>query len=384
MTHALRPQIVAPMTTELSARARSLTPLIREHAPRIEAERRLGDDVAAAIARAGLFRMAVPRSVGGPEHTPREILEAIEIVSSADAAAGWCVGIGATTSLVAGYLPIETATEIFADPMHAACGVFAPMGKGVREPGGVRVSGRWSFASGCDHSAWRLVGFVVEGQGMLQGIVRAQNTRIVDTWNAAGLRGTGSHDLVIDGALIPDRFTLSLSAPPRERGLLYRFPVFGLLALAIASVTLGIGRAALDAFAELAKAKKQAGSTRTLAERETVQTELARAEGSLRAGRALVMSTVDDVFARASEAEAMSLDDRAALRIAASYATERAAASVDVVQRLAGSASVYETQPFGRLHRDVHVATQHLMVSDTTYTMCGRAMLGLPVQEGAF
>lgn len=372
------------MTNDLVARARELAPLLKTNGPRVEAERRLGDEVSSALARAGLFRMGVPRSVGGPERTPREMIEAIEAISSADAAAGWCVGIGATTSLVAGYLPIESAREMFADPMHAACGVFAPMGKGVREPGGVRVKGRWSFASGCDHSEWRLVGFVLEGGEMLQGIVRAKDTRIVDTWNASGLRGTGSHDLVIEDVLIPERFTLSLSGKPREDGALYRFPVFGLLSLAIAAVTLGIGRAALDAFAELVKTKKQAGSARTLAERETVQTELARAEGSLRAGRALVFGTIDEVFARAREADAMSLADRASLRLAATYASERATAAIDVVQRLAGSASVYETQPFGRFHRDVHVATQHLMISDTTYTMCGRAMLGLPVQESAF
>lgn len=370
-------------TTDLADRARELTPLIREHAARIERERKLGDDVASALARAGLFRMAVPRSIGGPEHTPRALLEAIEIVSSADAAAGWCVGIGATTSLVAGYLPVEGAREVFADETKPACGVFAPMGKGVREPGGVRVKGRWSFASGCDHSPWRLVGFLVEGEGMMQGMVPADQMRVVDTWHAAGLRGTGSHDLVIEDAFVPDRLLLSLAAPPREQGALYRFPAFGLLSLAIAAVTLGVGRAALDAFVELAKTKKQAGSSRTLAERETVQTELARAEGSLRAARALVMSTVDDVFVRASGEGPMSLADRAALRLAATHATERAVAAVDVVQRLAGSASVYESGPFGRMHRDVHVATQHLMVSDTTYTMSGRVLLGLPVQDGA-
>lgn len=372
------------MTNELLSAIRELTPMLRANGPRIEAERTLGPDVVKALARTGVLRMAVPRSVGGPEHTPREMIEAIEAIATADSAAGWCAGIHATTSLVAGYLPIESAREMFADPDAVACGVFAPMGKGVREAGGVRIKGRWSFASGCDHSDWRLVGFVTDDGAMMQGMVRAAETKIVDTWNAAGLRGTGSHDLVIEDALVPDRFLLSLSGKPREETPLYRFPVFGLLALSISAVTLGIGRAAIDAFAQLVKTKKQAGSSRTLAEREMVQTELARAEGSLRAGRALVLSTIDDVFVRAQQGVPLSLADRASLRLAATYATERAAASVDLVQRLAGSASVYETGPFGRFHRDVHVATQHLMVSDTTYTMVGRAMLGQPVQESAF
>ncbi|MFO0684824.1 MAG: acyl-CoA dehydrogenase family protein [Sandaracinus sp.] len=373
-------------SSDTLARARALAPLLRERSARIDAERKLGDDVADAIGEAGLFRMAVPRSASGPELAPRAILEAIEAVASVDAAAAWCVGIGATTGLVAAYLPLDAAREIFADPRARACGVFAPMGKGVREEGGYRVRGRWAFASGVDHSPWRMVGFFVDGENgprAIQGMVRAEDTTIVDTWNVSGLRGTGSHDLAIEGAFVPDRFTLDLTATPRETGTLYRFPAFGLLALSISAVTLGIGRAAIDAFAALAKAKKQAGSQRTLAERETVQTELARAEGSLRAARALVMSTVDEVHARVEGGSEMSIADRASLRLAASRGAELAVSAVDVVQRLAGSASVYDAQPFGRLHRDAHIATQHLMISDTTYTMAGRALLGLPVQTAA-
>ncbi len=352
------------------ARARALAPLLRERSARIDAERTLGADVAEAIS----------------ELAPRTILEVIEAVSSVDAAAGWCVGIGATTSLVAAYLPLASAREIFADPRARACGVFAPMGKGVREEGGYRVRGRWAFASGVDHSPWRMVGFLVDGESgprAIQGMVPAESTTIIDNWSVSGLRGTGSHDLAIDGVLVPDRLTLDLSAAPRETGALYRFPAFGLLALSIASVTLGIGRAAIDAFAALAKTKKQAGSQRTLAERETVQTELARAEGSLRAARALVMSTVDEVHARVQDGGEMSIADRASLRLAATSAAERAVAAIDAVQRMAGSASVYDAQPFGRFHRDAHVATQHLMISDTTYTMAGRALLGLPVAVAA-
>lgn len=376
------------MSEDPIALARELAPMLRARGSNIESERHLPRDVVDALMSAGLFRMALPRSIGGPEHTPRTLVAAIEALSVGDASAGWCVGIGATTGLAAAYLPLDAAREMFSDPGKAACGVFAPMGTGVRESGGIRVRGRWSFASGCEHSAWRLVGFVVDdGAGgapsMMQGFVPASSSRIVDTWTAAGLRGTGSHDLVIDDALMPDRFTLVLSSEPRERGPLYRFPVFGLLALAIAGVTLGIARAAIDAFVELAKTKKQAGSARVLAERETVQTDLARAEASYRAGRALVFSTIDDVYDRAGREGAMSVEDRVALRLAATQATERATFAVDLVQRIAGSASVYESQPFGRFHRDVHVATQHLMVSDTTYTMCGRAVLGLAVPTNA-
>jgi alkylation response protein AidB-like acyl-CoA dehydrogenase len=360
-----------------------LMSMLRAASARIESERRLPHDVFEAIARAGLFRLALPRSIGGPERSPREIVEAVERVSIADASAGWCVGIFATTGLTAAYLPTEMAREVFGDPIGVACGVFAPTGTGVREGDGYRVRGRWAFASGCDHAAWRMISFMVDRDGtptMVQAFVPAASTRIVDTWHASGLRGTGSHDVVVEDALVPDRYTFSLFDAPRESGALYRFPVFGLLSLAVASVTLGIARASIDAFVELAKTKKQAGSSRTLAERETTQTTIGHAEASLRAARMLVLGTIDEV---AEKTDAMSIVDRVAVRLAATHAAERAVHAIDLVQRMAGSASVYDAQPFGRFHRDAHVATQHLMISDTTYTMCGRALMGLPVQTNA-
>ncbi len=369
--------------TTLLAEATALAPMLREAGPRIERDRRLPPDVVDALGGAGFFRMLAPRSASGLEVTPRAMVDVIEAVARADSAAGWCVMVGATSGLAAAFLPEESAGELFSEPATAMCGVFAPMGKGVREGAGYRVEGRWSFASGCEHSRFRLVGFVIPGERpeMRQAVLRAGQTDVIDTWDVSGLRGTGSHDLVVRDALVDERWTLSLTGAPREQGALYRFPVFGLLALGVSAVTLGIARSALDAFVELAANKKPQGGARTLRDRELVQVELARAEASLRASRALVHTTIDEVSARASGGEPMTLADKASLRLAASHATERAAHAVDIVQRLAGSTSVYEAHPFARFHRDVHVATQHAMIGDGTYALAGRVLLGLPVDD---
>jgi alkylation response protein AidB-like acyl-CoA dehydrogenase len=369
--------------TDLVAKAISLGPLLREAGPRIERERRLPADVVDALAGGGFFRMLVPKSAGGLEVAPRTMLEVIEAVSRADSAAGWCVMVGATSGLAAAFLPADTAREMFASPSNVACGVFAPMGKGVHEDGGYRLDGRWSFASGCEHSLFRLVGFAVDGDRpeIRQAVLRAGDTDVIDTWDVSGLRGTGSHDLVVKSVHVDARWTVSLTGAPRETGALYRFPVFGLLALGVSAVTLGIARTAIDAFVELAASKKPMGGARTLRERELVQVEIARAEASLRAARALVLSTVDEVSQRVETGEAMTIVDKASLRLAASQAASLAAQSVDIVQRLAGSTSIYEAHPFARFHRDVHVATQHAMIGDGTLALAGRVLLGLGVND---
>jgi alkylation response protein AidB-like acyl-CoA dehydrogenase len=364
--------------TDLLAKAHALSPTLREAAPRIERDRRLPPDVVDALARSGFFRMLVPESASGLEVTPRVMVDVIEAISRADSAAGWCVMASATSGLAAAFLPIESAREMFADEADIACGVFAPTGQGVREEGGYRLEGRWSFASGCEHSRFRLVGFVVDGE-LRQAVLAAGDTDVIDTWDVSGLRGTGSHDLVVKSVHVDERWTLSLTSAPREQGALYRFPVFGLLALGVSAVTLGIARAAIDAFVELASTKKPSGGGRVLRDRELVQVDLARAEASLRAARALVHETIDDVTHRVASGAAMTLADKASLRLAATHATERATFAVDVVQRLAGSTSVYEAHPFARFHRDVHVATQHAMIADATYALAGRALLGAPV-----
>jgi alkylation response protein AidB-like acyl-CoA dehydrogenase len=294
------------------------------------------------------------------------------------------VMVAATTSLSGGYLSPEGAREIFSDPTKVACGVFAPGGRAVEVEGGYRVSGRWSFGSGTAHADSILGGFVVENgekRRMRQGFFTRDQVQILDTWDTVGMRGTGSNDFVVEDAFVPEHRTLSLTAPPREAGATYRFPLFGLLALGVSGVATGIARAALDEFTSLATTKRPQGSKRTLAERETVQSDVARADMALRAAQALVRETVTAVEQRVASGDAMSTADKALLRAAATHATHAAAHAVDIVYRAAGSSAIHEAGPFAQHFRDVHVATQHAMVGEPVFSLAGRVMLGLPTDE---
>jgi len=367
----------------------ALVPEIRVAADRVERDRRVPAELVAAIARAGIFRLCVPRTLGGLEVDPATMVRALEALAAADGATGWSAMIGATSGVASAYLPDAAAREIYADPETITGGAFAAFGKAIVVDGGYRVTGRWPFASGCEHCTWLMGGAVPIDHGtprlLPNGmpdarlmLLPAREFRIIDTWTVAGLRGTGSHDIAVDDAFVPAGRSVSLvTDAPRATGALYAFPVFGLLALGICAVALGIARAAIDELVRLALAKTPTGSRRRLADRPVLQVEVAEAEAILGGARALVFDAIDAAWTMASTAGAIDLRQRARLRLAATHATRSAARTVDLMYHAGGGTAVYATSPLQRHFRDVHVATQHVMVAPPTLELAGRLLLGL-------
>src|SRR5438445_2508327 len=299
------------MSTLLDA-VRAIAPRIRAAADRIEHDRRVPLELVRALTEAGVFRMCVPRTCGGSEVEPATMIGVLEAIAEADGSAGWSAMIGTTSGVAAAYLPADAAREIYGRADVVTGGVFAPQGRAVVVDGGYRVTGRWPFASGCEHCAWLMGGSVVVENGAARQLPSgmpdsrlmlfpASDARIIDTWTVSGLRGTGSHDIAVDDLFVPASRSLSLITDrPRERGPLYAFPVFGLLALGIAAVALGIARRALDELVALAGAKTPTGSRRLLAERPVIQAEVARAEATLGAARAILAETVGGAWQAAT------------------------------------------------------------------------------------
>jgi indole-3-acetate monooxygenase len=369
--------------------ARALVPRLRPRSAEIEAARRLPADIVEDLAQAGLFRMLVPRLIGGGEVAPLTMIRAIEEIARADGAAGWCVMIGASTGLLAAYLEEDVAREVYGDPLVVTAGVFAPMGRATEEGECYRVSGQWPFASGVAHSAFRMGGAVVMGaEGPLLSpggepvirhiLFRAEETRVLDTWTVSGLCGTGSDDMVVESALVPRRRSVALGVErPRQPGVLYRFPLFGLLSLGIAAVALGIAREAIDALGALATQKKPLYSKRSLAHRELSQVAVAEAEGLVRSARAFVFEAVAEAT-EATEARGELTDkERAILRLAATQATTASAQAVDRMYNAGGGTSIYAASPLQRYFRDIHVITQHAMVAPVMYGVVGKVLLGV-------
>lgn len=374
------------------ARARGAAELIAPVIGELDTARRLPAAAVDALVRAGIFKLCVPRSLGGAQASPRALLATIEELARLDGSVGWCTMIGATSGLMSVYLDEAVAREIYAPADAITCGVFAPMGRASRTDAGYRVSGRWAFASGCEHARWRMGGTIAEGDAPLPSgapdvrsvLFRAEDTTIHDTWDTVGLRGTGSHDFSVENVEVPRERTFSLLTDrPRHAG--YELPFFGVLAAGVAAVGLGIARASIESATSLVQTKRPPGSKKTLAHRELVQVEIARAEARTAAARGLLDSTLDaamQIVATTAHDDPRCVAARARLRLAACHAATESAAVVAAMYELGGGSAVYARSPLARQFRDAQVVPHHLMVSSTALTMAGRALLGLEV-DGA-
>ena len=370
--------------------AQSLLEAVAARAADTESQRRLPADLAAELAQASLFRMLVPQSLGGAEVDVATLFTSLEQLGRADAATGWCVMIGGTTALISAWLPMEHAREIWFDPNVITGGVFAPMGRAAVEGGDYLVSGRWAWGSGSANCSWLLGGAVImDGGEMLRlpsgapdhrmMVMRRAEVELIDTWDALGMRGTGSGDLAAKDVRVPQSRSVSfITDTPREAGPLYRFAPFGLLALGIAAVASGNALGALDDMKALAVAKKGQGSSRSLAERGVVQADFAVAQADLGAARALVHAEIAAAWDRVVAGDTLDLLARARLRLAATRLTQVSARVAAKMHELAGGTSVYASHPLNRRFRDAHVATQHVMVAPPTLELAGRVLLGLP------
>ena len=366
----------------------------------IEAQRCLPQDIADSLAAAGLYRLLTPAAFGGHEAPPASFYRVIELLARADAATAWCCFISCTASLLAAYLPAAEAAALFGRPALKAAGVFAPRGRAVPATqagvAGLRISGRWAWGSGTHNADIITAGCVLmgaDGQPALQAALQADGAlrvlsvvldraqvRLLDNWDSFGLCGTGSGEFEVVDAFVPLARTASLFDGPRVDTPLYRFPVFGLLAIAIAAVATGVAREALNHFiVEAGRAVPQA-STKPLASKPTVQEAVARAEARLQSARAWLLATVDAAWLAAQQPGALPVAHRRDLRLAATHAVQSSAEVVSRVYTLAGGGAVFAASPLQRALRNVQVTTQHMMVNDATYELTGRLLLGVPTQ----
>lgn len=400
------------MTSTPTERAHALVPLVREHADEAERLRHLPAPVARAFAAAGLYRIAAPRACGGEAADPCMQIRTIETISEADGSAGWNLMIGVETfGLVAPGL--GQCPELIDDPGVILCSSTAAVGRADAVPGGYRVSGQWQFVSGCHNSdlfgaTVRLYadGEPVPDRGNQYAILERADFEIIDTWHVAGLRGSGSHDVKVDGAFVPEarivpplggdnRFALQggvtlarqmrmsdhteTAATDRAReDALLRFPLGARLAYNKVAVALGIARAGLSAFTDLAAGKVPRFSSRSLRERGSTQQAVAVAEARVRSARAAVLTEAGELWQTVLDGATPTTRDLAAFQAVCSLAVADTCAAVDLLADAAGTTSNMEGHPLERIARDIRVVRQHATVASHHLQDAGRVLLGLP------
>jgi alkylation response protein AidB-like acyl-CoA dehydrogenase len=383
MTSAVQERTLT--AAEIVRNARALAAAIRPRSDEIERARRLPHDVVQMMRDAGVFRMNMPRSWGGPEMTPMQQNEVIEELSRADASVGWCAMIGSDSGLYSAYLDQGVAREMFPRVDMIMAGLVYPVGRAERVPGGYRVTGRWSFGSGCTHCDWLAAGCLVYDGGrplMADGdlpewrivIAPPSSYRIHETWATTGLGGTGSHDYEARDLFVPAERTFTFRDESRRPGPLYRRPDAFLRKMP--GIPLGVARAAIDYVIGTARKKFDMPAMVPYGEVPRVQAAVAEAEARLGAARAYVLESLAVHWARLEAGEEPTAHERSAVMLARMNAFQ---ASRDVVSRMydtVGGTAVYSDKtPLDRCLRDVTTMCQHTMGQGKVREWVGRLLL---------
>ena len=339
---------------------------------------------------AGLFRLNLPRSLGGFELDPATTVEIFEEISRADGSAGWTIVIGNSTAFFA-WLDPAVAAELIGDhPNLVSTSMWAPLGQATAERAGcLTVSGRWPFNSGCPHADWLQVGvFVTDSAAprvLASGVpdwrfafTPARSAVIEDTWDAMGLRGTGSHHLTLSGVQVPSEHLIApFFEPARHDGPLWRIPLVTLASMFLAAVPLGIARRALDEFAAIATKKVRGPATQSIGHDAFAQCQLTQAEGTLAAARSFLFDTIATIWDDACRGDEPGLRQRALALLAANQAMRAGVEAVDRIFRLAGAEAVFAHHPLQRCFTDIHTAGQHILFSTSRDQAFAKVHLGI-------
>jgi indole-3-acetate monooxygenase len=380
------------------ARVKDLAPVIASAAPSVDAGRGLTPELVAALHASGLYRLLLPRSCGGAEVDAMTFAEVIAEIAAHDASTAWCIGQVTACSMSAAYLELEPAREIFG-PADTVLAWGPPLpgatNRAVAVDGGYRLSGSWQFASGSRQATWMGAAVAVfdgdaprlnpAGKPVIRTMLFPKHhATIEDVWQVVGLRGTGSDRYTVTGLFIPGGHTFSREGYGwREPGPLYRLSMVFMHAIAFAAVPIGIARATLESFIDLARHKRPTRGSfgQPLRENNAVQMHIGQAEARLRAAKAYLLASTRDAWAEAStmtEGE-IGLARRIDMRAASTHAIGEAEKVVDICYRLAGASAIFEGRPFERRFRDLHTVTQQVQGHLSNYETIGQYRLDLPI-----
>jgi alkylation response protein AidB-like acyl-CoA dehydrogenase len=347
---------------------------------------RLSPDMVDLLKRTGVYRAMVAKRFGGDEKSPADFLRLIETIATADGSTAWVASFGFSAVYLSS-LPLASLEEMYANgpDIVFAGGIFPPQ-RAVAVDGGLQVSGCWSWGSGSTGADYIGVGIKEEGgigNGLpLIAVMTADKVAIRENWNVTGLQGTGSHDMVVDGVVVPREWTFVRGGPSSLDTPLYRYPSMALAAQVLAVVGLGIARAALDELIDMAGGRTSITGAPTLADRAYVQIDIAKSEAALRSARAFFYEITESIYAQLLRGDEIDLKTRALLRLASTNAARVGADVTEAVYRMAGTTGVFADNPLAQYLKDALIVPQHAFLSEGTWQNAGRVLLGLDSAPG--
>lgn len=385
---------------EYLGRVRALLPALRERAPRAEELRRLPDETFADFQDQGLLRALQPKRYGGWELDPGVFYQAVTEVAAVCGSSGWVFGVLGAHNWHLAILPPQAQEDVWGKDDSAQLSTsIAPTGKVERAPGGFRLSGRWSFSSGCDHCQWVVLGGAappLDDKAPPDArvfLVPRADFRIEDNWHVTGLCGTGSKDIVVEGAMVPehrthsfdDAFHLRHPGTAINKAPLYRLPFGIVFRYGITSPTIGVALGALDAFREQSRRRISVYSRSSVAEDPFLQHRLAESAIEISAARDRMLAIFAEMMVRARSGEEIPLEARARYRGDAGKAVDWSVKATDRVFEASGGRGIFLDNPIQRAWRDVHAMRAHNGNNpEAAALVFARSELGLPQTDFRF
>jgi alkylation response protein AidB-like acyl-CoA dehydrogenase len=398
MTNAAIHRFAPPSPEELIGRARAMVPEIRALAQQTEQNRALAPHIVQRIRDSELLRTCRPKEFGGFEYDGETALTIALTISAACASTGWTVNGAVSNGMSMAHWPLEAQREVWgsgeSEPFTFAC--FAPTGTAVPAPGGYRLTGRWSFASGCDISSWGKLGAIIKPPGdepPFDGaffMLPVEDCQIIDNWFVCGLCGTGSKDIAVEDLFIPEHRVLKFSETragnsPGARhhtNPIYRIPLLMLGASMLASTAIGAAKGALEAFLDMTTGRTTrgalAGGGLRMTEFATVQLRLADAAASVETAELILLTDMRNALAKLRKGDEITVADRIRARRNQAYATRLAVQAVEALNASTGGYGLHLENPVQRAWRDANAVARHVSLNwDAVGTMYGQHAFGL-------
>ncbi len=386
--HAQAQVAAGRSATRQSLALENLLAAVKARRGEFSANQQISDDVVAMMKSAGVYRALVARRFGGEERSPAEFLRLIESISMADGSAGWVASFGVSAIYLAA-LPVATLESIYsAGPDVVFAGGIFPPQKARLVEGGVEVSGRWGWGSGCCGAELIGVGIKIDGGSAASAglphtaVMPRSQASIVRNWDVNGMKGTGSHDIVVDKVVVPHAWTFIRGGPSSLDTPLYRYPTMALATQVLAVVGLGVGRAALDDITALAGGRESITGAPVLADRAYVQIEIAKAEAAIRSARAFFFESAEQAFDSLQVGDPLGVQARNLLRLSSSHAARVGMEVAQTAYRLSGTTGIFTEHSIAQRFQDALVVPQHAFLSEGTWQSAGRVLLGLDAPPG--
>jgi len=381
--------------TELLEFAEQMKPFLREHRDLTETERRIPEVIAQRLVASGVCRMALAADAGGLETDPLVTCQVIEALSWGEASVGWIVWNNALPSYFSRFLSAEVCRDIYADPGTLLASSTRISGRAVAVDGGYRISGRWSLVSGCQLADWipvmcamfdgdtpRMAAPDVPDARLL--FVPKADYEIIDTWHVTGLRGTGSHDIVVEDVFVPEERCFSWTGEGRRMPVFNTLPIFPIMAAGAACICLGVAQAAFDEFRHIVETKIQADPTPALKLRDEVLAAVAATAHDLETMRTSIHTVVREIRDLCLAGDEVPPAVRGRMFRAVISTARRCKEIISNLHTLAGTPAIYAGSPLERAQRDILAITQHIILQPVHLINAGRAELGITVDSPIF